>query len=186
MSINMTLKTALQVWEAQYATPEALWPHPSDADIQLANLQDSERRREIGEHIARCAFCADRYREQLRPVTVTTIEGWDVAVRKAAAGIARTFPILFLTEQGHYKIEILQSSTGSDDGLVILSIIDARMAAKYESQELEVCDAQGQSILRAKIKDGQAWQKITKLADIDDQSFLVRPTDKLDPTSEEN
>jgi hypothetical protein len=180
MTIEISFKEALQIWESQYATPETLWPHPSDAELDLDNLQDPVRRREVVDHIACCGFCADRYRDRSAPSVTSALEGWDVAVRKAAAGTAPSFPAVYHTSQGHYRIEILQNSTGSDDGLIILTILDAGAAAKYENRTLRVCDAQGRLLLCAAIKDGQTWQQISKLAEIDAQSFLVHSIDSLD------
>ncbi|HOX84533.1 MAG TPA: hypothetical protein PKW76_06230 [bacterium] len=174
MPIIITWKTALAAWESEYLTQETLWPHPTDEEMQLSIL-DPDIRYAIVEHIARCAVCADRFRQQQRRETLSVVQGWTVIQRKAAAGEAKEYPILYFSEKGEYKLEILQSTGGGNEGLVILSLTNPKWAAESEGKEYMVCDARGRTLLQKKVTHGKALQKIDRLYEIDDQSFLIRP-----------
>ena len=93
MSIAITLQQALREWENRYSASEALWPHLSDDELDLSALKDSEKRGNVVDHLCRCRFCAERYRDQQEELELfPAVNSWDVAVLKAAAGEERLFP----------------------------------------------------------------------------------------------
>ncbi len=180
MTITYSFKSALQLWESAYSDAETLWPHLSDSDLELSKDVDPVKRREAVEHIARCLLCADRCRERQIAQAVTMVQAWGVISRKAAAGEAKAYPIVVYSENGFYKIEILQSSGGDASGLIVLSFTDVKMAEKADGQDYIICDARGRTVLRGKVAHGQVWQKIADLNEIDDRHFLVRPLEPPD------
>ena len=181
MSTSITLKEALRSWEETYLRPESLLPHLSDEEIDIFQIQDKKARRKAVEHLARCAKCADRYRERQRMQAIAAVQSWTVIYRKAAAGGEKVYPVVYFSEDGKYRIEILQSSNGGASGLIILVIEDSAMAAQHEGREYSVTDASGHLLLRGKILNGKVLQKVNDLEQIDDRNFLIRPLDPAYP-----
>lgn len=170
---TITLKYALQVWQANYPVVRGLRNHLKDGVLaHFAELPETKRREGIS-HIARCPACAERFRKH---ADIAEQSRWMVIYRKAAAGEARQYPIIYHSERGEYKIEILQNADGGDTGLVILSILDNRLASQCEGREFTVCDADGHNLLRGKITHGRVLQKTDRLSEINDRNFLIRPS----------
>lgn len=183
MSIAITLQQALREWENRYSASEALWPHLSDDELDLSALKDSEKRGNVVDHLCRCRFCAERYRDQQEELELLpAVNSWDVAVLKAAAGEEQTFPVLYYSEKKYYRIEIMRNTAGGEDGLAVLTIIDPRMAVRHEGLDLWICDARGKKLLRGRVKNGEVWQKVARLQEYDYSELLVYLADQDEPT----
>ncbi len=169
---TITLEYALKVWQAHHPVAPRLRKHLQADELEhFSGLSEAKRRLGVS-HIARCSVCAERFRKL---ADISEKPMWLVISRKAAAVEAKQYPLVYYSEHGEYKIEILQNVHGGDDGLVILSISDHRLASRCEGREFSVCDADGRNLLRGKITQGRALQKIDRLSDINDRNFLVRP-----------
>ncbi len=183
MSSSMNLQNALHMWEEHYMTPAALGPHLSDEELNLSLQEDEEQRERIVDHLSRCRYCAERYRGQCNNIKpMVSANSWDIAVLKAAAGEKTIFPIICHSEKNYYRIEVMRNSSGEEDGLAVLTILDPDMAIRHEGVKLWICDAQGRHLLRGQVVMGEVWQKIARLDDYDYSELFVYVADDEDPT----
>lgn len=183
MSETLTFEEALRLWEKKYLPPESLWPHLTDKELDLSALEDPAKRDQAVDHLSRCRLCSERYRsQQLKAEASPLLAMWDIALLKAAAGEQQTYPLTIISEKKIYKIEIMRSTTGGDDGLVVLSILDPELAARHEGVELWIKDNRDQSLLRGIITNGEVWQKVPQLDVFDYGELLVYIVNDQEPT----
>lgn len=181
MSRSLSFKQALLVWEEQKLSPDQLWPHLSEDELELTSITDSAKRAQLLDHLSICRLCAERYRRRQAIKAQAADEVWDLVVLSAAAGEKPAFPLTIVSQKNYYKIDIMQNTVGREDGLAVLTILDPGMAARHEGTRLWVCDASGRNLLRGIVTKGEVWQKVARLNEFDYSELLVYVAEDPEP-----
>lgn len=109
---------------------------------------------------------ADSYKE--------STELWKIAWRKAAETAEITWPQHIQVE--FYSITIRQNEDDKDKGFILVEVSEPRKE-ELEGQTLIVTDANGATLLKSPVRDGEAGGRLEDLNSIDLEYISVRPAD---------
>lgn len=135
----------------------------------LLEGKDSILRTEV-EHTLFCHDC----RKEIHPFPESKGTNlWEIAWSKSAASDKISWPQIVESNNGSYVVTIRESEKQSNNGIVSVAVSDAHRE-QLEGTMVSVVDGKGRSLLRGKIRNGEAFQKIQDLGSID-LRLLIRP-----------
>lgn len=170
MKREIALAEALLLWVEYKSRTSQNRDHINDERLQaLQKAKDSISRAEI-DHLVFCSDCQKPIRSQAESEETRL---WEIAWSKSAATDKMTWPQIVESNNGSYIVTIRESEKQSNNGIVSVAVSDAQRE-QLEGTMVSIVDGKGRSLLRAKIRNGEAFQKIQDLGSID-LRLLIRP-----------
>lgn len=179
MSRRVALKEALQVWEEQIGSKEAVGRHLLPADLYelLARPSTDESREALLGHLSRCSTCLKRLKHMLK--AMDEARTWDMALPKAAASDEGRPSGEILTEGRKYSIVIRRSISDSSRGVITVQV-EAAFRDVIEGCHIILKDGAHRILLEGTIVNGEVSKNVADLDNIVPQ-FFVEPGKRHDP-----
>ena len=170
MNNKITIKQALFAW-AQYRLGNSMVMRHLDEqkfNFIFENIVQLNHR-EI-EHLILCTDCLQKATASTRQKESFAYA--ETAWRKAAATRENSWPQKITTKSAH-TIEIRESETDKNNGLIIVTI-NEKQRNQFEGKMISVVDGNGRVLLKGVVKDGEVFQRIENLDNIDLRLLLKK------------
>jgi len=160
----ITISDAIQAWVEYRQEDLNKMSHLEKARLEQI-IENVEEASDIEiDHLILCKTCYQKIFPEFEGKE--SVEFWETAWRKAAAAKEVHWPQKLYSKNGTYKIEIRESETHKNKGIIVVKI-DEKKQDKLEGKKIAVIDGKGREILQGIVKEGQVFQRIANLNTLD-------------------
>lgn len=170
MEEHLTLKQALDTWNASGLSPEAGHLSPEELCDLLLQLATRDLHHKMVAHLCRCPACLREFQALVQ--SMAEAAAWDLALPKAAATQAQG-SLRITTEGGKYTIEIRPHLSDKSRGLITVQTALQHREA-LEGVSIVLKDNRGRILLSGRIVSGEVSQEVADLDQIE-YGLMVQP-----------